>query len=139
MIKYVLNKFSCKSFRRHQKHPFHELRCKITAFYRINQIFFVLLQKIFVNSGSSASMALPFGHERTQRNAMTRLMKSKRTSSKLKNYLRALPSMGLAFVVLGVIVFAVSFLLNIKNNILLFAGLFFVVAGTAGYVYSLRR
>ena len=70
---------------------------------------------------------------------MTRLMKSKRTSSKLKNYLRALPSMGLAFVVLGVIVFAVSFLLNIKNNILLFAGLFFVVAGTAGYVYSLRR
>ena len=33
-----------------RKHtPFHELRCKITTFSWINQIFFVLLQKIIVN------------------------------------------------------------------------------------------
>ena len=30
--------------------PFHELRCKITTFYLIKQIFFVLLHKIIVNS-----------------------------------------------------------------------------------------
>ena len=60
-------------------------------------------------------------------------------NKKLKKSLQGLPSMGLAFVVLGVVILAVSFVLNLKNNALLLGGLFFVVAGAAGYVYSLRQ
>ena len=57
----------------------------------------------------------------------------------LKNHLSALPSMGMAFIVLGVLLLASSFVFSVKSNILLFAGLFFIVAGTAGYVYSLKK
>ncbi len=42
-------------------------------------------------------------------------------------------------IVAGVLLFAASFTLHIKNNILLFAALLCVVAGTAGYVWSLSQ
>lgn len=40
---------------------------------------------------------------------------------------------------LGIIFFAISFFFSISSNILLFAGLFLVVAGTAGYILSLKK
>ena len=58
---------------------------------------------------------------------------------KMKSSLQALPSMGIAFVVLGVVVLASSFAFSIKSNFLLLTGLFFIVAGTVGYVYSLKK
>ncbi len=60
-------------------------------------------------------------------------------NNKLKLSLHALLSMGIAFVVLGILLLAVSFVMDIKSNILLFAGLFFIIAGTAGYVFSLKK
>ncbi len=59
--------------------------------------------------------------------------------SMLKQSFHALLSMGITFIVLGVLMLAVSFVLGIKNNILLFAGLFFIVAGTAGYIFSIKK
>ncbi len=59
--------------------------------------------------------------------------------NKLKQTISALPSMGMAFIVLGVLLLAATFAMSIKSNILLFAGLFFIVAGTAGYIYSIKR
>ncbi len=41
-------------------------------------------------------------------------------------------------IVAGVLLFTASFALQVKNNILLFAGLLCVVAGTAGYAWSIR-
>ncbi len=58
---------------------------------------------------------------------------------KMKSSLQALPSMGIAFVVLGVVVLASTFAFSIRSNGMLLAGLFLVVAGTAGYVYSLKK
>lgn len=58
---------------------------------------------------------------------------------RLKKSLHALPSMGMAFIVLGVLLLAASFAFAIKNNIMLFAGLFFILAGIAGFVYSLKK
>ena len=60
-------------------------------------------------------------------------------TDKLKNSLRALPSMGMAFIVLGVLLMAASFVFSVKGNIMLFAGLFFILAGIAGFVYSLKK
>lgn len=60
-------------------------------------------------------------------------------NKKLKKSLRTLPSMGMTFIVLGVLLLAVSFALSMKSNIMLFAGLFFVLAGVAGFVYSLKK
>ena len=60
-------------------------------------------------------------------------------NKKLKNSLRALPSMGMAFIVLGVLLMAASFVFSVKSNIMLFAGLFFILAGIAGFVYSLKK
>ena len=60
-------------------------------------------------------------------------------NKKIKKSLRTLPSMGMAFIVLGVLLLAVSFALSMKSNIMLFAGLFFVLAGVAGFVYSLKK
>ena len=57
----------------------------------------------------------------------------------IKKSLQALPSMGMAFIVLGVLLLAASFALNIKGNIILFAGLFFIIAGVAGFIYSLKK
>ncbi len=59
--------------------------------------------------------------------------------AKLKKQLRAIPSLGMTFIVLGVLMLASSYVFSVKSNILLFAGLFFIVAGTAGYVYSLKK
>ena len=59
--------------------------------------------------------------------------------NKIKQLLPALLSMGMTFIVLGVLMLAASFVFGIKNNILLFAGLLFIVAGTAGIVYSLKQ
>ena len=60
-------------------------------------------------------------------------------NKKLKNSLRALPSMGMAFIVLGVLLMVASFVFSVKGNIMLFAGLFFILAGIAGFVYSLKK
>lgn len=60
-------------------------------------------------------------------------------NKKLKKSLNVIPSMGITFVVLGVVILAASFFLNVKSNMVLFAGLFFVIAGTAGYIYSLKK
>ena len=60
-------------------------------------------------------------------------------NKKFKNSLRTLPSMGMTFIVLGVLLLAASFALSMKSNIMLFAGLFFVLAGVAGFVYSLKK
>ena len=58
---------------------------------------------------------------------------------RLKKSLHTLPSMGMPFIVLGVLLLAASFAFAIKSNIMLFAGLFFILAGVAGFVYSLKR
>lgn len=50
-----------------------------------------------------------------------------------------LPSLGMTFIVLGVLLLVISFVMSIKTNIILFAGLFFIIAGIAGYVYSLKK
>ena len=59
--------------------------------------------------------------------------------NKLVSFARTLPSMGLAFIVIGVLILASTMVWSMKNNILLFTGLFFIVAGIAGYVYSLKQ
>ena len=56
-----------------------------------------------------------------------------------KQLLPALLSMDMTFIVLGVLMLASSYIWNIKNNILLFAGLLFIVLGTIGYVYSIKQ
>lgn len=58
---------------------------------------------------------------------------------RLKKSLHTLPSMGMTFIVLGVLLLAASFAFAIKNNIMLFTGLFFILAGIAGFVYSLKK
>ena len=58
---------------------------------------------------------------------------------RLKKSLHTLPSMCMTFIVLGVLLLAASFAFAIKNNIMLFAGLFFILAGIAGFVYSLKK
>lgn len=58
---------------------------------------------------------------------------------RLQKSLHTLPSMGMTFIVLGVLLLAASFAFAIKNNIMLFAGLFFILAGIAGFVYSLKK
>lgn len=58
---------------------------------------------------------------------------------RLKKSLHTLPSMDMTFIVLGVLLLAASFAFAIKNNIMLFAGLFFILAGIAGFVYSLKK
>ena len=60
-------------------------------------------------------------------------------NNKVKSSLQAIPSMGITFIVLGVIVLAASFAFHVKGNFLLFAGLFLIVAGVAGYVYSIKK
>ena len=60
-------------------------------------------------------------------------------NKKLKDSLRVIPSMGMTFIVLGVLLLAASFAFSMKSNIMLFAGLFFVLAGVAGFVYSLKK
>ena len=60
-------------------------------------------------------------------------------NKKIKKSLRTLPSMGMTFIVLGVLLLAASFALSMKSNLMLFAGLFFVLAGVAGFVYSLKK
>lgn len=58
---------------------------------------------------------------------------------RLKKSLQTLPSMVMTFIVLGVLLLAASFAFAIKSNIMLFAGLFFILAGVAGFVYSLKK
>ena len=58
---------------------------------------------------------------------------------RLKKSLHTLPSMGLTFIGLGGLLLAASFAFAIKSNIMLFAGLFFILAGVAGFVYSLKK
>ncbi len=60
-------------------------------------------------------------------------------NDKLKQSFHALLSMSITFIVLGVLMLAASFVLGVKSNILLFAGLFFIVAGTVGYIFSLKK
>ena len=58
---------------------------------------------------------------------------------RLKKSLHTLPSMGMTFIVFGVLLLTASFAFAIKSNIMLFAGLFFILAGVAGFVYSLKK
>ena len=67
---------------------------------------------------------------------MKKLLKK---GNNLASFARALPSMGLAFIVIGLLIFASTMVWSTKSNILLFTGLFFVIAGIAGYVYSLKQ
>ena len=60
-------------------------------------------------------------------------------NQKLKKSFRALPTMGMAFIVLGVLLLAASSAMNIKNNSMLYAGLFFILAGVAGYIYTIKK
>lgn len=60
-------------------------------------------------------------------------------NKKLITLLHTLPSMGMAFIVLGVLLMAASFAFSIQGNSVLFAGLFFILAGVAGFVYSLKK
>lgn len=60
-------------------------------------------------------------------------------NKKLITLLHTLPSMGMAFIVLGVLLMVASFAFSIQGNSVLFAGLFFILAGIAGFVYSLKR
>ena len=64
---------------------------------------------------------------------------SKISRKKIQSSLQALPSMGIAFVVLGILVFASTFIFSIRSNALLLTGLFLVIAGCLGYVYSLKK
>ena len=57
----------------------------------------------------------------------------------LQKQIKALPTLGITFVVLGVIILASTLMLNLKSNFVLFAGLFFIVAGVAGYIYTLKK
>ena len=58
---------------------------------------------------------------------------------KLKKGIQMLPSMGIAFIVLGVIILTISFVFSTNGNFLLFAGLFFILGGGVGYIYSLKK
>ena len=60
-------------------------------------------------------------------------------NKKLITLLHTLPSMGMAFIVLGVLLMVASFAFSIQGNSVLFAGLFFILAGVAGFVYSLKK
>ena len=60
-------------------------------------------------------------------------------NQKLKNLFRAFPTMGMAFIVLGVLLLAASFAMNIKSNSMLYAGLFFILAGVAGYINTIIK
>ena len=60
-------------------------------------------------------------------------------NKKLTRPLRISPSMGMAFIVLGVLLLAASYAFSVKGNLMLFAGLFFILAGIAGVVYSLKK
>ena len=60
-------------------------------------------------------------------------------NKKFKDSLRMIPSMGMTFIVLGVLLLAASFAFSVKGNVLLFAGLFFVLMGIAGFVYSIKK
>lgn len=64
---------------------------------------------------------------------------SKMAPKRVKDTLRAIPSMGITFVVLGVILLATSFVISQSNNTLLFAGFFLIVAGSCGYIYSIKK
>ena len=60
-------------------------------------------------------------------------------NKKLTRPLRIISSMGMAFIVLGVLLLAASYAFSVKGNLMLFAGLFFILAGIAGFVYSLKK
>lgn len=60
-------------------------------------------------------------------------------NTKFKDSLRMIPSMGMTFIVLGVLLLAASFAFSVKGNMLLFAGLFFILMGIAGFVYSIKK
>lgn len=92
---------------------FHELRCKITTFFELTKYFLYFCRKYLKIVGIM--------------------------NKKLKDSLRVIPSMGMTFIVLGVLLLAASFAFSMKSNIMLFAGLFFVLAGVAGFVYSLKK
>jgi len=60
-------------------------------------------------------------------------------NKKLKDSLHLIPSMGMTFIVLGVLLLASSFTFSIKGNWMLFVGLFFILMGVSGFIYSLKK
>lgn len=60
-------------------------------------------------------------------------------NQKLKKSFRALPTMGMAFIVLGVLLLAASFAMNIKNNSMLYWFVFYPCWGSGIYLYYQKR
>ena len=57
----------------------------------------------------------------------------------LHSSIKMLSSQGITFIVLGVLLFVASFAFNMKSNLLLFAGLFFILAGGMGLILSIKQ
>lgn len=64
---------------------------------------------------------------------------TKMGNKRVSNTIQALPSMGIAFIVLGVILLTASFAFALQSNTLLYIGLILIVAGSCGYIYSLKK
>lgn len=57
---------------------------------------------------------------------------------RMNKNMSCLQAISTAFITLGIILFAVVLEFKVNNNIPLFAGLFLIIAGIVGYVYSLK-
>lgn len=60
-------------------------------------------------------------------------------NKKLITLLHTLPSMGMAFIVLGVLLMVASFAFSIQGNSVLFAGLFFILASSRICIFIKKR
>lgn len=67
------------------------------------------------------------------------MKKLTKKNSKISTFAHTIPTMGITFIVIGVLIFATIMIWNIKNNILLFTGLLFIISGIAGYTYSFKQ
>lgn len=60
-------------------------------------------------------------------------------SGAAKNVLQTVAASGVTMIVLGVIVLTSCFVFKFESNLPLLAGLFLIIAGCAGFVYSLKK
>ena len=56
-----------------------------------------------------------------------------------KNVLPTVAASGITMIVLGVVILASCFIFNFESNLPLLAGLFLIIAGCAGFVYSIKK